>query len=111
MADRLVPPDGPSDGTLTEDDPADTEGRDDSQMGEVHVDEGGAQVDAEPAYLAGARDVRLKLADAKTAKEVEVIDREWANVLRGQVEDADEALMRSVERDIARRRGELRGEG
>jgi recombination protein RecT len=68
------------------------------------------QVEQQPAYLAGVRDIRAKLASAKTPKAVDGVDRDWCNVLRNTVEEADTNLMTSVDRDIAGRRRELQAE-
>lgn len=69
--------------------------------------------DDQPTYLAEVRDLRAKLAAAKTVKAVEGIDRDWCNGPRVTVEDADTALVRSVDNDIEARKRELRqgGEG
>ena len=71
-------------------------------MGESHSDAD------QPAYLAGIREIRTKLAAATTIKAVEAISREWDNTLRLTVEEADNVLMLSVDRDINAKRRELR---
>lgn len=81
----------------------------DVQEGPADEQRGESNNDADqPAYLAGIRDIRTKLAGAETLKAVEAISREWDNTLRVEVEEADNTLMLSVDRDINAKRRELR---
>jgi phage recombination protein Bet len=106
--------DAGNDGTLSDDNPIAEEGADQSQRGEGDAgdgEQGGQQqTEAEPSYLADIRELRAKLAGARTVKAVDGIDRDWCAALRGQVEDADERLMKSVDRDINAKRRDLRSQ-
>lgn len=75
---------------------------------EGQTDAPAAGTDDEPAYLAGIRELRGKLAAAKTLKAVEGIERDWNNVLFSTVDAADPVLSKSVDNDIAARKRELR---
>lgn len=62
----------------------------------------------EPEYLAAIREIRTKLAAAQTVKAVDGIDRDWCNLHRGALEESQPALVRSLDRDIAARKTEIR---
>jgi recombination protein RecT len=70
--------------------------------------EAAAPATDEPAYLAGIRELRGRLADAHTLNGVEEIERDWNNVLFSTVDAADPGLSKSVDNDIAARKRDLR---
>jgi len=84
----------PNDIPLSDESPSATEGPAHEPRGEAEAD-----------YLPAIRDLRKKLAEAKTVKAVGQIDTEWCNTLRNSIDD--ERLMMSVDRDIASRKREL----
>lgn len=89
--------DAGNDGTLAEDNPTAEEGPAQEQRGEAN---------AEPAYLSKVRDLRQKLSAAKGIKAVEMVEREWLNTVIGTVDD--ESLVRSFDRDLQRRKAEVK---
>lgn len=96
--------DAGNDGTLAEDNPHAEEGPSQDQRGETSDND-------EAPYLPAVRELRRKLTGAKSVRAVEGIDRDWCNGLRDAVEQNDEGLMRSVDKDIAARKRALQAEG
>jgi hypothetical protein len=95
--------DAGNDGTLCEENPTAEEGRAQEQRGETR---NGAE-DEDPIWLAQVRDIRTKLAAAKTVKAVEAIERDWTNRVMNGV--SDERVVRDVDKDIAARKRALAG--
>jgi phage recombination protein Bet len=99
--------DAGNDGAFSPENPNAREGRDDGQMGEQHANGD----EPEAPYLEGVRELRKKLAGAKSVRAVEGIDRDWCNGLRDSVEQGDPNLMRGIDRDIADKKRKLQAEG
>ena len=95
--------DAGNDGAFSAENPNAREGRDDSQMGEQHANGD----EPEASYLPAVRELRSKLAAAKSVRAVEGIDRDWCNGLRDSVEQGDPNLMRGIDRDIADKKRKL----
>lgn len=87
--------DAGNDGTFSEENPTAEEGRAQEQRGETRND---ADNDT-PFWLGQVREIRTKLAAAKTLKAVEAIERDWTNRVKNGV--SDERVVRDVDKDIA----------
>lgn len=90
--------DAGSDGTFDEqENPTAEEGPMQEQRGE--------QTEDEPVWLGPVRELRKKLANAKTVKAVRAIENDWTNRIMNGV--PDEGVVRSVDNDIVARKREL----
>jgi len=90
-----------SEGVLTEDNPTAEEGPPQDQRGEANND-----ADEEPAWRVALRGILSSVANAKTLKAVETIERDWTNrVLPGVPDDAE---IRAVEADITAKKRALK---
>jgi phage recombination protein Bet len=68
-----------------------------------------APQDEQPAWLGEVRTLRVAIANAKTLKALDAIEREWVNRIINLV--TEEAVARSVDSDINAKRAALKAEG